>query len=323
MRALTLAALLGFTLLSPLVRASDDWSDETRRLEVDARADGFEVRSERATGDVRDRIRLRLEGDNVRFRFEFQRDVGATEVDAELRVEIERVIEFQDLDADGVFGGSDVVRAEYGPSDLTLGAVSPENVSAGGVPGLRVTASYSFRDEPSSGLTFRVVTFGDLTAFQGFVQHPVEIKADIVFSDFPFLEPPEPDTLPGIVFRVVAASPTPPTVTADGVSIDAGGLQATFRWKDTAVVDGNETRVGVSVSENPGQAGEQDLTVAFAYARGTNIVHDPTFGFLKLIEEAAGRILGDIGLYALGAVAAMVTFSGLAWARKVRKVKRE
>jgi Ca2+/Na+ antiporter len=87
-------------------------------------------------------------------------------------------------------------------------------------------------------------------------------------------------------------------------------------------VDGNETRVGVTVVEEAGTVGERDLTVAFAYARGADIVHDPTFGFLRTITEAIGRILGNPVFYALGAVAAGAVFGMLAVGRRGRKVKR-
>jgi hypothetical protein len=78
----------------------------------------------------------------------------------------------------------------------------------------------------------------------------------------------------------------------------------------------------VTVREETGAIGERDLSVAFAYARGADIVHDPTFGFLQTITQAVGRILGDPAFYALGSAAAVAVFGGLAAGRKSRKVKR-
>jgi len=320
MRALVVAAILGAVLFAPMASATDDWEDGARRLEVDARTDGFELRSERRVGEGHDEIRLRLEGDAVRFRFELRQAAGAVDADAELRLELERVIEFRDDNpSDGSFEEWENVRAEYAQSDLTLTAVSIRNVSAAGVPGIEVTATYTFNGAPASSLTFRATAFGDLTSFQDLVQHPVEVKADILFYDFPYTEA---DTLPGIVFRVRAASTSPPNITADGVAFEAGDLKGTFRWKDNATVDGNETRVGVTVHEWVGQVGERELSVAFAYARGADIVHDPTFGFLQTITEAIGRVLGEPVFYAIGAAAAVTVFGGLAAGRKSRKVKR-
>jgi len=318
MRVLVVAALFGLALFAPLASA-DDWTDGSRRLEIDARTDGFELRSERRVGEGHDEIRLRLEGDNVRFRFEFRQEAGGVDADAELRLELERVIEFRDENADGAFQDGENVRAEYAPSDLTLTAVSARDVSAAGVGGIEVTASYTFDAAPASGLAFRATVFGDLTSFQDLVQHPVEVKADILFSDFNYTEN---DTRSGIVFRVRAASTSPPNITADGVAFETGDLRASFRWTDNATVDGNETRVGVTVRPESGAVGEQDLSVAFAYARGANIVHDPTFGFLRTITEAVGRILGNPAFYALGAAAAVFVFGGLAAGRRGRKVKR-
>ena len=320
MRALALpvTAILVVVLLSPLASA-DDWEDGARRLEVDARSDGFELRSDRRSGEGHDEIRLRLEGDNVLFRFELRQEAGAVDADAELRLELERVIEFRDENADGAFQEGENVPAEHAPSDLTLTAVSVRNVSAASVPGIEVTANYTFGAAPASRLAFRVTVFGDLTSFQDLVQHPVEVKADILLFDFKYKEA---GTLPGIVFRVRAASTSPPNITADGVTFEAGDLKGSFRWRDNATVYGNETPVGVTVRQETGAVGEQDLSVAFAYARGTNIVHDPTFGFLKTITEAVGRILGNPAFYALGAAAAVAAFGGLAAGRRSRKVKR-
>jgi len=316
--ALTVTAILALVLLAPLASA-DDWEDGARRLEVDAGSEGFELRSDRREGEGHEEIRLRLEGDAVRFRFELREEAGAVDADAELRLELERVIEFRDENADGAFQDGEDVRAEHTPSDLTLTAVSARNVSAAGVPGIEVTANYAFDAAPSSGLAFRATIFGDLASFQDLVQHPVEVKADILFSDFNYTEN---DTRSGIVFRVRAASTSPPNITADGIAFEAGDLKGSFRWKDTATVDGNETRVGVTVRPESGAVGEQDLSVAFAYARGANIVHDPTFGFLRTITEAVGRILGNPAFYALGAAAAVFVFGGLAAGRRGRKVKR-
>ena len=318
MRVLVVAALFGLALFAPLASA-DDWTDGSRRLEIDASTDGFELRSERRVGEGHDEIRLRLEGGNVRFRFEFRQEAGGVDADAELRLELERVIEFHDENADGAFQDGEDVRAEHTPSDLTLAAVSAQNVSAAGVPGVEVTANYVFDAAPSSGLAFRATIFGDLASFQDLVQHPVEVKADILFSDFPYTEA---GTRPGIVFRVRAASTSPPNITANGVAFEAGDLKGLFRWKGNATVDGNETRVGVTVRQDTGAVGEQDLSVAFAYERGANIVHDPTFGFLRTIAEAVGRILGNPVFYALGVAAAVAAFGGLAAGRRVRKVKR-
>ena len=318
MRVLMVAALFGLALFAPLASA-DDWTDGSRRLEIDARTDGFELRSERREGEGHDEIRLRLEGGNVRFRFELRQEAGAVDADAEFRLELERVIEFRDENADGAFQDGENVRADHAPSDLTVTGVVPRNVSAAGVPGIEVTATYSFNDAPTSSLAFRVTAFADLTSFQDLVQHPVEVKADILFSDFPYTEA---GTLPGIVFRVRAASTSPPNITADGVTFEAGDLKGSFRWRDNATVDGNETPVSVTVRQETGAVGEQDLSVAFAYARGANIDHDPTFGFLRTITEAVGRILGNPLFYAAGAVSAAAVFGLLAVARRSRKVKR-
>jgi hypothetical protein len=318
MRALAVAVLLTMTLLSPLASA-DDWADGGRGLEVDARTDGFELRSERTSGEGHDEIRLRLEGDNVRFRFEVRETSGASQADAEFRLELDRVVEFRDENADGAFQDGENVRAEYAHSDLTLTAVRARNVYSAGVSGIEVTALYGFDAAPGSGLSFRVTAFGDLTSFQDLVQHPVEVKADIEFSDFPYTEAV---TLPGIVFRLRTASTSSPNITSDGVAFDAGDLEGTFRWKGNATVDGNETRVGVTVQEQAGQVGERELSVAFAYARGADIVHDPTFGFLRTFTEAVGRVLGNPLFYGIGAVSAAALFGLLAVAGRSRKVKR-
>ena len=321
MRSLAVAAVLAAVLLAPLapVARASDWEDGGRTLDVDARTDGFEIRSERSSGEGHDEIRLRLEGDAVRFRFELRREAAAVDADAELRLELERVLEFRDENGDGAFQDGENVRAEHTPSDLTLLSVDAENVSAAGVPGIAVTATYRFDRAPASGMTFRATAFGDLTAFQGIVLHPVEVKADILFADFPYTEA---DTRPGIAFRVRVASTSPPNVTADGVSFDVGDLAGTFRWKDTATADGNETRVGATVSPGSGGAGEQDLGVVFAYARAAEIVHDPTFGFLQTVAEAVGRVLGNPLFYAIGGAVAVAVFAGPAAVRRGRKAKR-
>ena len=320
-----LALVLAALLVAPLVAADEsDWGEDERGLELITEQDRFELRSDRVAGDVHDEIRLELDGSNVRFDFELRESPGAVEAEAGLRLELERLIEFRDANGDGAFQSSDDVRAEYDAGDLPLVSLASGPTSSGGVDGIEVTATYNVTGKPGSTLAFRATAFGNVTTFQGLPQRPVDVKLDLVLTDFPY---EENDTLPAIELKVAAEAPRGPNVTARDVSFTSGNLTGAFAWKDVADVDCVERPVHTTAVRLPDEVegGEVEavLSLTFAYARGASIVHDPTFGF-----DLAGvgtvvivSALGHWGFYALGAVLAAIVFGSLAVARRGRKAK--
>ena len=318
-----LAFALTAALLLPAVRADGDgWEDEGREIEVQHDNDGFEIISDRAEGAEHDRVRLRLEGQNAEFRFDFGEE-GSAVPEAELKVRLERVIEFRDANGDGAFQAADDLRDEYDVGDLVLTGVDSVPVSSGGVDGLQVTADYAFRDLPMAHLAFRVTVFGNLTTFQGLQQSPVDMKMDLILENF--LQ--ESDTLPAIALRVQAEAPEGPSITAEELSFTAGNVTAKFLWTTTAEVDGVDRPVGVTIepqeSEVENGTVEAVAEVTFAYARGSSVVHDPPLGFslATVLGGPVAQLLGNVAFYALGAVAAGALFAALAYARKGRRVK--
>jgi hypothetical protein len=319
------APLLGMLLLAPGSLGHDDISEDEREVEVEEESDGFELRSDREEDDEHDRIRLRLDGDNVRFEFEFSEGPHDLEVESELGAELERVLEFKDVNGDGAFQESDEVQEEYDDDDFVLTNISTTNVSSGGVDGIQVTTTYAFVDHPGSTMGFRVTAFGNLTTYQGLTQTPVEMKMDILFTAFPYTED---DTLPAIEFKVEAESPEEPNITANQVSIQSGNFTAVFAWESTATVDGVEEPVGITVLERETEIEEGEIEVeadvVFAYARGDDIVHDPTFAFIPApITQALAGVLGNPAFYALGVLAAAGVIGSLALIRRRQRVKED
>lgn len=317
------ALLLAAMVVLPVVVADDDWADEGRRLEVERSADGFEMRSDHLGDGQHDQIRLELDGPNVRYRFQFMEDVQDIEAEADLVLELERIVEFRDGNGDGAFQRAENVSAEYDQGDLTLAGIGVADVSSGGVPGVEVTATYAFKDFANATFGFRATAFANLTTFEGLQQSPVEIKLDLLFGDFPYTRD---DTLPAIEMQVKSEAPSGPNVTAREVRFAARNLTAVFGWRSVATVDGVDRPVGVTVVREPDEIenGEIEavLSVTFAYARGADIVHDPTFGFLRgLAEGVVGAVLGNLTFYLLGALMAVAVFGGLALTRR-QKVKK-
>ena len=314
MKSALLAMMAALVLLVPPVAShGGEWEEEGRDVRVDVTADTFELRSDRTEGEGSDQIRFRLDGDNIRFRLDFREDATDLTAEAELRVELERVFEFRDADGDGGFQDGEDVRSEHQASDLELLNLTSSAVSSGGVDGIQAAATYRFRDAPGSTLTFRATVFGDAATFQGLPLDPVDVKVDFLFDNFPYRDG---DTLPALEARVDALAGTS-NLTLDAISFAAGNLTATFRWEDTATVDGIDRPVRTTVASRENES----LSVTFAYARGADIVHDPTLGFsLRDVLATTSRILGNPAFYALGVVASLAVFSGLVLIRR-RKVK--
>lgn len=315
-----LALALAAALLIPAVAANgDDWNEEERRVEVEVWPDGFELRSDRVGGAESDRIRLRLDGGNAEFRFDLLATPAAQKVEAGLRVRLERIVEFRDENGDGTFQASEPVRAEFNAGELTLTGVYSEDVVSEGVLGVQVTANYTFAEYPESLVGFRATAFGDLTNFAQVGLRPVETKIDILLDGFPYVEGL---TLPAIEVRIKAEGESVAEIVRDTLSFRAGNLSAFFGWKRTATVDGQASPVGVTLTIDEATPGELEASVAFAYAHGSAIVHDPTVGFFQ--TPAGGVtpvILGNPAFYAFGVIAAAAVFAILALARRGRKVK--
>jgi len=288
-------------------------------LETDVRSDGFEMVSDRIQGERHDRIRFSLDGNNVEFRFDLHENASATEAEAGLRIRLDRIIEFRDQNGDGAFQQTDDVRAEYEPGDLSLTGILAANVTSNGVPGVQVTANYTFRDVPNATLGFRATAFGTPTTFENLDLKPVEMKVDLLFGSFPYTES---GTLPAVELRVESEGPGTPETLADGIVFRAGNLNATFRWKQVAVVDGVERPVRVTVIQNEIGLNETEADVAFAYVRGSAIEHDPTVGFSpSVLVRIVPTGLGNAAFYAVGVLTAVAVFGTFAFARKGRKAK--
>ncbi len=323
LQAMTL--LLGLMLLAPLAGAHEEeheWEDDDRTLEVEEDETGVEIRSDRDDELGDDRVRLRLDGDAIEFDFQLQEGEEPREVESELEVELERILEFEDENGDGAFQNSDDVRESYDKNDLTLENITISNVSSGGVDGVQVSARYAFLAFPGSYLEFQVTAFGNLTSFQGVLQRPVELKMDIIFEAFPYTEA---TTLPAVELDVKTEAPEETNLTGDQVAFTTGNLTAVFSWLRTATVDGVDQRVGVTVgpAETEIEDGQVETVhpVVFAYARGDNIVHDPTFGFVRSVVPISETlsILGNTLFFAIGIAAAVIVFAVLAFARRKRK----
>lgn len=287
---------------------------ERREVRVDVdRDDGrAELRSEARDGDARSELRLEIRGEDAAMALDFENRTGdaRTELSAELRHGL--LVEFRDEDGDGAKDPG-----EPALQTVDLRDRNPDVAVEETDVGPRVTTTYAL---PGNGTFATTVLLPSGPARVGAQQvTPEEAKIDFRVEGFPF---EANDTRLDLQVEVDAAyEARGPAAEAQGVTLQADGEAAYFRWLPNATVDGAvrdvATRVDAVHAEAEDGEAESEYVVHLAYAQGQTIVHDPTFG-VQSVEEAVQAVqetLGHLPTYVIAAGATAFLAGGFAYAR--------
>ncbi|MFW9787415.1 MAG: hypothetical protein ACFFE1_07055 [Candidatus Thorarchaeota archaeon] len=261
----------------------DDDDSNDREVTINATPTYVEIDSELESGGVEDSFQIAVEvGPNgAEFKVEFETESGTSETEREFEVQFDELIEFIDVNDNGVYDDSiddDVQTLELVSFDPIIYTV--ENTTDGPVHIIDVLTTDGI-------FGARVYAVGDFTMINGNVIAPTQVKIDVFIRNFNFTQV---DTLLALKVELSTELETSfddsTEDEVDGRAIDEAEMDVLltdvtgfFSWKETAVIDGVTHLVNSSIDEVT--ATEQDIYLS--YPQGNEIVHDPKIGFENLL----------------------------------------
>ncbi len=322
-------AMVALLALAPIATADDhdeddhvgDHDDEWEyRLSVsNGRA---VVEMSRESGPNENSIKFEYDLDEASVKFSLESEVGDVENEASMEVEFHQLFEYEDENENGRYDDGeeivqaftlaeesqdelvDGIRVSWGP--ITQSPVMSEN----GVSGTKFTSSVNVA---GGTLRFDFYVFADEATLGPASLEATEIKMDIAILDFPF----ERNTSAVGLFletesEVEIDDDSEVDHDEEGIIADAGSALLRFAWKDFADVDGEQkpvetTRLETKTSQEPGEYEFEELLV-FSYARGADILHDPTMGVLTATTAGSQSTPGVGAVVLIAVIAAVAIF---------------
>lgn len=288
------------------VDEDDDLDDERRegdearrRVEVSRSDEGvvFELEKEDAASE--EKVKIEFDTGDSELKLEFERedeeargnDTVESEATFEYKVELMRLVEYDDVDGDLVLSDADNVTSEVDFDDVDWSVGDVEDISAGGEDGKTVTVT---ADLGANG-TFEMVfyAFGDFAQVNATSLRPTDVKIDFVVDGYPW---EGNDTRLALDLKIEVKSEHEVESEDGGTSVNATAedISGYFTWAPTAEVDGVETNVTSDVYEDTTKTEtetetdddgaeseaevEREQKLTLNYERGDRIVHDPVLG---------------------------------------------
>ncbi len=305
----------------------DDYEDENgREVKVEFSDSEIQIESELKNGATKDQFQIKIEaGDDLGIKLEYESetvtDGSEVELEIEFKVVFKALIEFVDVDADGIFNESiDEEIQDYRLDDFSPIEYLPE-VQADG------STLHYLRISTTDGVfTAHVFIASEFMALETTILTPTEVKIDIEIQNFPYMDDSSQLALYTKIESEYELDEEELTENEEngfatdesGLESDMNGFMAGFSWAEQAEVDGTIKNVAVSPVEVDEESPD-DEKIYINYPRGTNIYHDPKIGVLGLLETPpTGSFLDAIPGYSLFAVfaASIAVMSMLVYSKR-------
>ena len=265
----------------------DEFEDETERdIEISVSDNEVEIQSEFDNGTVENQMHITMKTeDGIRIVTEYSTEINETETELSLELEFVRLVEFVDLNGDGVLSEGDTERS----FDLTEAGYSTPNVtsitSVDGEQGYRLE-SHSLETE----YFFQIIgyIFPSYASIDNVTISPSELKITIVILEFPYDFDNSSLALiieGGSELEIHTDIDEPDDDNNDyqedenEIYVESEHASGYFSWVNETLADGILLPVNASTtSSNSG------MRVVLVYPHANEIVHDPTLGIVMGIS---------------------------------------
>ena len=292
----------------------DEYEDENEReVSVEYSESEVQIESSIENGDIENQFQIKVstESDGLKFKLEFEEENDTLETEIEFQVEFREIVEYRDLDADGIYTGADeeiqtLELADWKPIDYSVQSIDNTTVHV-----LFVETS----DEVFSATLYATGEFADIN---GVIVTPTQVKIDVGIHNFNYAEN---DTQLALKVELESESEVEYEDDEDTedeengyvdddyseheVEISLDEYTGFFSWIETAMVDGVEVEVKVTPLEMDLEENKMYLN----YPRGTEIIHDPKIGVANLLSVNT-TFLGNNNMIFVAA-ASVLTLTGL------------
>ncbi len=290
-----------FNISIMIVMASDDDSDgiddeyeylNERNINIEFSEDEIEIQSVLRTGAQKDNIRFRIRNDSdgieieLRYYPKFEGEEHE-EVELEFSVAFHKLIEYVDLDSNNIYDESidqtiqEIEINEFKPLFYSQIQISPN------------TTLHYFKLSTSDGVFTTHIYFSEeFTAVNGSLITPSQSKIDIEINNFNFTHGSSQLAL--YVKLESESDYEEKEETEDeklgfasnekSVFMSNQSLIGFLSWKETALIDGNESQILISSVETDDDD-ELEQKIYVNYPRGLNIYHDPKLGVEGILKS--------------------------------------
>jgi len=324
---MVLLGILILTSASSLVAASDDDNDgiddETeeshkRDISIEIESNQVQIESSMRNGDQKDEIQLKLtfesEGLSIEISYESEMssENSTTELELEFKVTFRKLIEFVDVDDDGIYNSSNDDTIQEVPLDSFQPVIyKPINISDD-------TLLHYFIVNTTDGVfAAHIYLVEEFDIVNGTFIKPTQTKIDIEITDFNYISGSSQLALYTKLESELEYEEDEHTENEEeGHASDEKGVIASntdyagfFTWTENATIDGVSKKVlGSPIEVDDDDENEQKLYLN--YPRGNHIYHDPIMGVMEFpkasLELPIIAIVSIISVVGIGGVLLVV-----------------
>ena len=285
------------------------------KVELEVDTNKVKLKTKIANGTNEEEFKAEIDFDSTpKVKVEYSSEAGSNKTESELEVKVKSLVEFEDVNGDGLLDDNDTVVQTYKLEDIGFSDLKQSSTDIGGG-----FTKYVINATTVDGVFTMVFTITEtFTQSNGMILKPTGIKIDYIINGFNYMSNTSRLALDSKVestYKVEHSEDSPDEeneFSTNEASIKTSGQDtAYFSWVKTAEVDGNTTDVGVVVKK----ASENSQELYFIYERGDLIIHDPTVGVqAATVAYAVNVDLGRIdpalssSIAALPATPLMATF---------------
>jgi hypothetical protein len=292
-----LLGVLILTSTSSLVTATDDDDDgidddveesHKRNIEIQFEPDEIQIESTLRNGAQKDEIKLKIRYENelsIEFGYETEASSdNTTELEMEFEVTFRKIIEFVDMDDDGIYTPSvDTNIQEYSIDSFQTVVYTPINLTD------NTSMHYLIVNTTDGVFAAHIYLVEEFNIVNGTFIKPTQTKIDIEITDFNYLNDTSQLALYTKLESEAEYAEDEHTENEEGGhSSDEKSVIATnadyagfFAWAENATVDGvSKAVLGSPIEVDDDDVNEQKMYLN--YPRGNHIYHDPIMGVMTL-----------------------------------------
>jgi hypothetical protein len=289
-----LLGILLITSIGSVVAESDNDSDgvddvfeeaNKRDIGVEFGINEIKVESHLRNGNTVNEIELKVQYDTdlsieVSYESEFESENSAPEWELEFEVEFKKLIEFIDLNGNGMYEDS----VDQFVQEIILNSFQPVNYTTS-IISADTTLHYLIVNTTDGIFTAHIFFVEEFVFVNGTFVTPTQVKIDIEITDFNYLEL---DSQLALYVKLNSEGRYEEKEVTDdeedgyatdeeGVYTQSGVYSGIFTWKENAIVDGVIMDVLAS-SVQVDDENETQQKIILNYPRGNHIYHDPKVG---------------------------------------------
>lgn len=292
----------------------DEFEKENKRdIEIEISPNEFQIESVSRNGEQKDSIKLKIKHDSEGLDIElgYENELSSensTELELEFGVRFRSLIEFVDLDSNGMYDPS----IDNTIQEVELNSFQPVIYSNNSIS--TDTILHYFIVNTTDGVfTVHIYLVEEFEIVNETLVTPTETKFDIEITDFNYLNGASQLALYTKLESGIEYEEEDHTEDEkDGFSSDEEGVivkhlnyAGIFTWKENATIDGVSKKVLSSTIEVDDED-ENEQKMYLNYPRGTHIYHDPKIGVVTLTSFPFFPVVLTVSIIAIVAVAVVV-----------------